>query len=88
MIACVVSADVVTEIATATFSRRNNGFGERFVREKMFEQNGVDTVTNRYVRLNSRFVLTTGAEMNAVRIGNLFHFDEKFRLLFVCWDNE
>jgi len=45
-------------------------------------------MTLRYARLNSRIVLATGAEMNAVRVCGLFHFTEKIRLLLVRRDNE
>jgi len=82
MFACVVAADVLTEITTATFSRRSDRLGERFSRIKMFEQNGVHAVTARYARLNSRFVLATGAEMNAVHVSDSLHFAEKICLLF------
>lgn len=88
MLACVVGADVLTEITTATFSRWRDRLGERFSRIKMFEQNGIYTMTARYARLNSRFVLATGAEMNAVCVGDPLHFAEKIRLLLMCRDDE
>jgi len=45
-------------------------------------------VTARYACLNSRIVLATGAEMNAVRIGDPLHFEEKIRLLLGRRDDE